>query len=646
MQKLFQSLLTFLICLSSFHALGAIVDYQAAANDINQRLDKTLQLYQAGDIDSAKSTVQMAYFDIYEGIEGPIRINYSQKYSYQLEAKFGEIRKLISQKVPQEKIKAEIDWLKGQINTLPEKLASGHQLVAENQDLNKADILPYWRNNVISIEKTLNDALSDYRESADDPGSSVDKKQKAYQLVQKAQYEFYKNSELEIAIRLNRSMEKSAQYNDRFKNMAKITRAPYSQQQLIAFSYELSTLVQDLKDDLPGLPATRDSQKPQQAASQDAQNNGKDWATVVNKINDAISESIEKYKNGNVKAAIGSVQDAYFDLFEASGMENAVGAHDSAMKTQLEGYFTHLVSLMKAGADVQEMNNQREALHSDLTQSSDLLSENNHGLWAMLLASLTIILREGLEALLIVAAITSYLVKNNFQDKLYIIKNSVVVGLIASVITAGLFQWLFTNSGASRELLEGFTMLIAVVVLFSMSYWLLSKVEAHQWKKYLENKISLSLTTGSIIGLWFASFLAVYREGAETVLFYYALGADADTQGLIGIFTGLVIGILLLVIIFYLMRHSVVKLPLKPFFLFTGGFMYLMAFVFAGKGILELVEGKLFQPTLITWAPQFSLLGIYPYIETLTPQIILVIAAVFALFVMKRRGAQETATAV
>lgn len=441
-------------------------------------------------------------------------------------------------------------------------------------------------------------------------------------------------------------MEKSAQYNDRFKEMAKITKTEYQQQKLIAFSYELSTLVQDLKDDLPGLPATRDSQKPQQTAQQETQVDSKDWASVVSKIDTAISAAIEQYQNGDVETAISSIQDTYFDLFEATGMENAVGARDSAMKSQLEGYFTHMVSLMKANSPVNELNAQRSALHADLSQSADLLSDGNQGLWAMLLASLTIILREGLEALLIVAAITSYLVKNKFEDKLYIVKNSVFVGLIASLVTAVIFQWLFTNSGASRELLEGFTMLIAVVVLFFMSYWLLSKVEAHQWKKYLENKITLSLTTGSIVGLWFASFLAVYREGAETVLFYYALGADADAQGLIGLFAGLALGVLLLVIIFYVMRHSVVKLPLKPFFLFTGGFMYLMAFVFAGKGVLELVEGKLFQPTLIAWVPQFSLLGIYPYIETLIPQIILVFAAVFALIVMKRQGARELAASM
>lgn len=86
------------------------------------------------------------------------------------------------------------------------------------------------------------------------------------------------------------------------------------------------------------------------------------------------------------------------------------------------------------------------------------------------------------------------------------------------------------------------------------------------------------------------------------------------------------------------MRFTVVKLPLKPFFMFTSCFMYLMAFLFAGKGVLELIEGKLFEPTLLTWVPEISVLGIYPYVETLIPQVVLVFAALAALWIMRQRA--------
>ncbi|WP_073586154.1 FTR1 family iron permease [Vibrio quintilis] len=624
-----------LLIFISFSASAAIVDYQAAADDINTRLDKTLSLYQAGDVAQAKSTVQMAYFDIYEGIEGPIRINYSQKYSAELEAKFGEIRKMIADKAPVNKVQAEIEWLKKEIATVPEILKSGHQLVAENQDLSADNILPFWRTQVEMIDSTLNQALTEYRESAETPEQSTQKITRSRELILTAQYTAYKNSDLETAIRLYRSAEKAAGYNDQFKALVKLTKQDYSQKRLIEFSYSLSNLVADLKDDLPGLPATRDSQKPQ--TDTDTAQTQQDWQPVIADISSAVEQAIAQYQQGQVSEAMAGIQDAYFDHFEASGMENSVGARDTNAKSTLEGYFTRMVSQMKAGADVAEIQSQFSQLKTALNRAAGTLAEGGDGWWAMLIASLTIILREGLEALLIVAAIAAYLVKNEHQDKIYIVKSSVIWGLIASLITAVLFQWLFTNAGASRELLEGFTMLIAVVVLFFMSYWLLSKVEATQWKHYLESKLSHSLTAGSLAGLWFASFLAVYREGAETILFYYALAAGATPSSMAGLFAGLFAGIVILVLIYFVMRYSVVRLPLKPFFMFTGSFMYLMAFVFSGKGVLELVEGKLFQPTLLSGWPQFSLLGIYPYAETLAPQAILIGAAIAALIVIKRQ---------
>ena len=291
---------------------------------------------------------------------------------------------------------------------------------------------------------------------------------------------------------------------------------------------------------------------------------------------------------------------------------------------------------MKAGAEKEKLQEQAQGLSQDLSKAVEMLQGGEQTAWSMFLYSLLIILREGLEALLIVAAIVAYLVKNNHHDKLPVIRQSVYVALLGSLITAVIFQLIFSNSGASRELLEGFTMIIAVVMLFMMSYWLLSKVEAQNWKRYLEGKLSTALTTGSLVGLWLTSFLAVYREGAETVLFYYALAGDASSVvSYFYLFAGFAVGVVILAICYFIMRYTVVKLPLKPFFMFTGSFMYLMAFVFAGKSVLELIEGKLFEPTLVSGITEISWLGIYPYVETLVPQAVLLVAAVFAFIYMK-----------
>ena len=614
----------------------AETNYAPFIEDIEQRLDKTAELYQQQKSNEARREVQMAYFEVFENLEGPIRINFSASKSYEMESTFGVIRKMIGEGKPQSDVQAKIDELKKALREVEPVLDGGHKLVAEEQHtaLTRDDIAVWWQDNFRTIDDLLAQAVTEYQAG----NYSV-----ASQRVQQAHYQGFKNSEMEMSVRQNRSAKDAASINQQFTALITLTAQP---DRLNDVSYQITTLLQDIEDLLPGLPTTRDDQPvaaPTQtaggamAASDEPAN--ADWAGIAQGINQSIADAIARYKSGNAQDAILDVQDTYFDRFEATGMENKIGSRDSAFKTTLENHFTRLVSLMKAGQSVETLTAEANGLKTDLQSAVTMLGEGEETQWSLLFYSLMIIVREGLEALLIVAAIVAYMVKNNHQDKLPLIRQSVIVALVASVVTAVIFQMLFTNSGASRELLEGFTMLIAVVMLFSMSYWLLSKVEARSWKAWLEGKLSHSLTRGSLVGLWLTSFLAVYREGAETVLFYLALIGDAkDLAGHMAIGAGFAIGCVVLLLAWLVMRYSVVRLPLKPFFMFTGSFMYLMAFVFAGKGVLELVEGKLFQPTLINGVPEISWLGIYPYVETLLPQAVLVLAALVALWVMRRRS--------
>ena len=603
-------------------------NYQQWVFDITNRLNNTEQLIKENKIDDAKTEVQMAYFEVFENLEGPIRINFSAQKSYQMEATFGEIRKMIGEGKPVSEIQAKIEGLKKELQEVLPSLIEGHQLNADGQHgvYDNAEIKPYWQQSFKTIDDLVAQAIT-YYENGDFSN--------AKKTFQQAQYDGYKNSEMEMSVRTNRSSEISSAINQQFYNLIRLSEQP---DQMTEIAYQSTQLLQDIEEQLPNLPTTREEQNAQamQSDAQTANDNAdQDWAKISTDINQRIQQAIVLYQQGDAKKAMLSVQDTYFDVFENSGMENKIGSRDSNFKAELEGYFTRLVSLMKSG-EGDKLQDQAVGLSQNLAKAVEMLQGGEQSDWSMFLYSLLIILREGLEALLIVAAIVAYMVKNNHHDKLPVIRQSVYVALAASVVTAFIFQLIFENSGQNRELLEGFTMIIAVFMLFSMSYWLLSKVEAQNWKHYLEGKLSTALTAGSLFGLWVTSFLAIYREGAETVLFYYALIGDAKSAvSLAYLFAGFVSGAILLAICYFIMRYSVVKLPLKPFFMFTGSFMYVMAFVFAGKSVLELIEGKLFEPTLVAGVPEISWLGVYPYVETLVPQAILILAAIFAFFVMK-----------
>ncbi|MFP4794193.1 FTR1 family iron permease [Pasteurella multocida] len=601
-------------------------NYAEWIQDIEHRLDKTAHLYEQSQADEARTEVQMAYFEVFENLEGPIRINFSAQKSYQMEATFAEIRKMIGEGVSLETIQTKINGLKSELQEVLPVLTDGHQLNASAQHdvYSNQTIAQHWQQSFKIIDDLLAQAISAYEQ-----GEFA----QAKKWVQQAQYDGFKNAEMEMAIRQNRSASISASINQQFYDLIRLSEKP---DQLNSLGYQITLLLQEIEEQLPNLPTTRETQAVQTLLNPTDNTPDQDWQKVTNEINQRIQQAINLYQQGEQKKAMLAVQDTYFDVFESSGMENKIGSRDSNMKAELEGYFTRLVSLIKANVASDQLQQQASNLAQGLNKSVEMLQGENQSHWSMFLYSFLIILREGLEALLIVAAIVTYLIKNEHQDKLTVIRQSVYVALIASLITAVIFQLMFANAGASRELLEGFTMMIAVVMLFMMSYWLLSKAEAQNWQRYLEGKLSTALTTSSLIGLWLTSFLAVYREGAETVLFYYALVADATSAvSYLYLFAGLVMGVIILAICYLIMRYTVVKLPLKPFFMFTGTFMYLMAFVFAGKSVLELIEGKLFEPTLIAGAPEISWLGIYPYVETLIPQVILLIAALFALFYMK-----------
>ena len=601
----------------------AAQDFRAFADDIAQRLDATNELYQQGKTDEAKQKVQMAYFEVFENLEGPIRINISAQKSAEMEAEFGNIRRLIGNGAPQEEVQQRLQALRDEVQKVVPVLESGHKLVAHGSHSALDGIDPGWAVAYQALDDNLAAAVSAFEK-----GNGAEAKKR----VQQAQYDGFKNSDMETTIRLQKSARAAEVINRQF---AALMKQADSDDTIDAFGYSVSTLLGDVQDALQGVPAPVSAAAP----VEDTASAGKDWSGTQKELLAALAQATQTYQAGDTAKAVGQVQDTYFDIFEASGMENAVGARDANFKTELEGHFTKIVGLMNAGKDVASIQQEIAAFSAGLDKALELLGGNQGGI-ALFFFSLTIILREGLEALLIVAAVIAYIHKSGHGDKQKVINNSVWWALGASVITALLFQWLLTNAAAGREILEGVTMLIATVMLFGMSYWLLSKVEAQHWKAYLQKKIGTSLSQGSLIGLWLTSFLAVYREGAETVLFYFALAADAKTALDYGyLFGGLAVGIVILAVVYLIMRYSVVRLPLKPFFIFTGIFMYLMAFIFAGKGVAELIEGKAFTPTLIgdgTLFPKWmgDWLGIMPYRETLLPQLVLLAAALFALWVL------------
>jgi high-affinity iron transporter len=250
-------------------------------------------------------------------------------------------------------------------------------------------------------------------------------------------------------------------------------------------------------------------------------------------------------------------------------------------------------------------------------------------------------LREGFEAILVVGAIMAVLVKAGAKERQRHVRIGVVLAVVASLITAALMELIFSVTPTQREALEGGIMIVAAAVLFYASYWLISKVEIAAWTRFVKGQIQRAVASGSGAAMASVAFLAVYREGFETVLFYKALYVTGAGGGAAPITAGIVAGLAALVVVFIAIERFGLKIPMRPFFAVTGATLAFMAFVFAGDGVKELQEGSYLPSTLLSWAPRSDFLGIYPTLESLGVQALILLALIFGLIwtfvVMPRR---------
>lgn len=338
-----------------------------------------------------------------------------------------------------------------------------------------------------------------------------------------------------------------------------------------------------------------------------------------------------------------SAFDAYM-TFER--VERGLRAKNPQLAAELEGRFAELRGQVAGRATAPALNSIRHQLALDLERAErslgDQLSPAN-----LFFQSFVIMLREGLEAILIVGALMTFLVKMGASHRKRDINLGVGAAVGASVITAFAVETVFHLTPARQEVLEGATMVVATVVLFYVSYWLLSKMEVVKWNHFVKSKVNDALTSGSSVALASAAFLAVYREGFETVLFYKALfltgGAGSSSMPIVG---GILMGGAILVGVYVAISRFGVRLPLKPFFAVTSAFLYYMAFVFAGKGVAELQGGGVLPTTILDWAPRIPALGIYPTVESLVAQgilaLLLLAALVWTFLIEPRRSASRS----
>lgn len=400
------------------------------------------------------------------------------------------------------------------------------------------------------------------------------------------------------------------------------------------------------------------------------------WYEAASLVKELLDTAYMGYLDKDFEAATDNVNTAFYTVYEESGLSHKIYTDLSLKDRQkMDAHFTALRSLISSASEKYQKNKYRTSTDSakndvlKMAKALDAKEEEARAIAAeaaaealaaqmeeesaaqsdprllTFLGAFGIIVREGLEAILVIAGMIAYLVKSGNQKTLKNVYIGSVLGIVMSFVAAWFLSWLkrvWTGAGQSQEVIEGITALIAVCVLFYVSNWMISKAEAASWSRYIDDKVQSSVETGSSFALAFTAFLSVFREGAEVVLFYQPMLNEGNPSM---VWVGFATGCVLLVFVYLAITKLSIRLPIKVFFTATSILMAVMCVSFLGGGIKELAEGNVFDLTMnVPAIPEndvIQIFGIYPWLETLVPQLILGIVLLVTFLIAHYRGKMD-----
>lgn len=280
-----------------------------------------------------------------------------------------------------------------------------------------------------------------------------------------------------------------------------------------------------------------------------------------------------------------------------------------------------------------------------LDDAQRLLSESTLSKETLFTASLVILLREGLEALLVIIALTTVLIRTGRRDALKYVHIGWIAALLAGGATWIAAQSLITISGANREIMEGIAALLAALVLLYVGIWMHSKTQAAQWQAYIQQHVDTQLKSGTLWGLVALAFVAVYREVFETVLFYQSLLTQAVSTQYSSVGGGFALGLLLLAILAWVLIRFSVKLPIAKFFSATTYLLLALAFVLMGKAVSALQEAAIIGMTPLPVSFEIDWIGVKSTWQGVLAQLsVLLVYLVFLILSKSKRATSPPIT--
>lgn len=358
-------------------------------------------------------------------------------------------------------------------------------------------------------------------------------------------------------------------------------------------------------------------------------------ASTLQRSRELLEQSYEAYAEERKELAFDLALKAYLEGVEP--VEQKIAASDANMVGELERSMMTFRNMIGEDAPLEELDAQLTESYRVIDEAEMLLQGQEKGLFFTTFISASILIREGLEAFLIIISIIAILKSLDARKAI----QWVHYGWIGALLV-GATGWFFVDSlvtwdMSSREMMEGLLTLFAAGVLIFMGFWLHSKTEIGKWRKFVEEKITALVNQESYFGLALFSFIVVFREAFESVIFLSTIAVDADGDSR-GIWLGLLIAAALVTFLSYSILKLFKKINLRKVFLYTSAIIVVLAVILSGEGIHALQEAGMISVNSISWNIRMGLLGIYPTVETFVAQLLTILLITGLWLYNKRRS--------
>lgn len=344
----------------------------------------------------------------------------------------------------------------------------------------------------------------------------------------------------------------------------------------------------------------------------------------VNILNKHLDQAIRNINNNDLAKA---KQDLQQFIIAWPNVESEISTKNGTLYTKIEQQIPQFAGQLNQD-NKDDIQAHLESINHEIKST---ISKTSYTFWDAAL----ILLREGVEALLIVMALLTVTRKSEQRKASKWIVIGSMSGIALSIVLAFIFKSIFDNLGATRELTEGIVGIGSVVLMIIVGIWLHSKSSLNSWQSFINKNMDKAMSTGSIITFGLVAFLSVFREGAETIIFYLGIVGKISTWSFV---LGIVVASVILVLIAIFFNQITKWIPLHRLFFIMSLFIFILAFKILGVSIHTLQILNIVSQHAINKLPFIDIVGFYPTYETLIPQLALVMIVVVYYMMSKKKG--------